>query len=258
MHRHRQPQVGRNGSKHADEGLRHHADDGERVAVDEERAAHGIRVAAEDALPGAVAEDGDRRGARRAPLMRQECPAALRGDAEDVEVVAGDEVGQQRTGRVVAETRADSPVAKRGDPIERRRRLGVREQVEQGRAREAAAEHADERGWLAHRRWTQQDAIGDADHGGHHAGPDPQHEQRHQRKTALALEQAQREAEILKQGGKQRATRGHGGYYARRGQLVDVPRTPVLPGTIRADAIGTSAGGASGRAAGTLPNIQVY
>ena len=61
------------------ETRRHHADDGEDDAVEDERLADGVAGAAEEALPQAVAEHGDRLRARaivvRASTSGRSAPA---------------------------------------------------------------------------------------------------------------------------------------------------------------------------------------
>src|SRR5262249_54074692 len=76
------------------EALRHHADDGELLAVDTDRAADDAAIAAEALLPLAVAEDADQLRARRPILVGQKAAADERSRAEHGEVVAGDDLAE--------------------------------------------------------------------------------------------------------------------------------------------------------------------
>src|SRR5205085_7500767 len=88
----RHPDLGRVYDFSAREAFGHDADDAERVAVKLYLLADDGRVSAEASHPTAVTQDGDGTRERRAVVFRVERAAALRADAEHVEVVARDEV----------------------------------------------------------------------------------------------------------------------------------------------------------------------
>src|SRR5215475_1068244 len=67
------------------------ADDGESVAVQNNRLAYQRRIAVETALPKTVAQDHDRMRAGRTVFLGQERPAQSRLDSQRVEVTPGNQ-----------------------------------------------------------------------------------------------------------------------------------------------------------------------
>ena len=95
----RNPQIRRIAAQRfAEESRRRHADDGERVALDDERGADDRWIAAVGALPDVVAQHDDRRRRRRV-VRGAEHAAAERTDAKRREIVAGHVLGPQRPRR---------------------------------------------------------------------------------------------------------------------------------------------------------------
>ena len=96
----RDPQVRRIAAQRlAEEAGAGHADDRERVPLEDEGGADDLRIGAVGARPGVMAHDDHRRG-RRGVVGRRDDAAAERGHAEGREVVAADVAGSQRPRRL--------------------------------------------------------------------------------------------------------------------------------------------------------------
>jgi hypothetical protein len=97
---HRQPHFGGLSpvERHAAESARRHADDGEAPAVDSDRAAHNQWIAAESALPEAVADHRNRVGGSGPVLSGAEASAGGHSEPERLEVVGGDVFARQKLG----------------------------------------------------------------------------------------------------------------------------------------------------------------
>ena len=160
------------------EAGRHHTHDGEGIAVENERLADDLRVAAEAALPQAVAQQGDDvpvlrflLGQERAPQQRHppQQGEEVRRDGGRVQPLgiarAGEGRAERRVGARVLQRLAAGPVVDVGG-------VGVVED------RDAHLRHRPPEGHdairLRERQRPQQHGVHDAEYGG--VGPDPERE----------------------------------------------------------------------------------
>jgi len=172
--RHGHPDVRRDDHVRRREAIGRDADHGERVAVDEHRAAEHLRIRAEPPGPQTVADDRHGVSLGQPILLAPERPAERRSHAHHVEVVGAGKLAEDHLGRAV-HAHAHRKVEVGRDPVERRVAFGQRHVVRVRRVAQIGAalvrgEDADQGIGIGDGERAVEERVGDPEHG--HVGPD--------------------------------------------------------------------------------------
>ena len=200
----RQPEVRRPPPLGAAERVVCDADDGDQSAVHAEVAAERGRVSREQGRPKPIADDGDRRCARRVVLRRGKRAAEVHLHAEHVEVRRGDEAGIDLARGARASGHREARRLQRRQPGHR---LHARRDVEEVEIRESAdpesaaspdahLEPADLVGTDDAGHGAVEQAVGQADHARRRAEAQREREHRGGNEARRAYEGTSRETRV--------------------------------------------------------------
>jgi hypothetical protein len=199
--RDRHPEIDGAGAAGAMKPGRRHADDGERVAVHQDRAAENVGRTGEVPAPEPVADDGDGRLAGIGAFGAREAAATRHRAGEDVEVRPGHDFGIEATRRAALLRHVQRKRLEAAERLERRRaaadRLVVDERDAAARALGRAEADGDETLLGAHAGQGPDDQpVGEVEHGGVGADPERKRQHRHRGMAAMGAQSARRLLEV--------------------------------------------------------------